>query len=939
MPDRDNLLKIRIFIAAPNDADEERKSLESAIKQLNRPGGLLSQKGVELEVMEWSRFLEPYMNKDKTVDVEKLPLKQWDLFIGILRFHFDISVTTANRTPNGGILQIGAYTREVFDCAHDAWKRTCLPHIMLYRSHRSFSPSHIDKGHLKHIQTFFNRFANNYQQPPLYKILNEPAGFEKIFSADLIARVNKFKNRQLLSRVVKTTRGKIYPVKVPGKKPGQNDIQEMVFLRLDSLLHNPALNNQPLKKTGLLLDNYRDFAAGIIARYKGFQIYGAVDGSIWAFWGDKAPDRAVSAGIQLVKNHDKFHAGKKLKPRLAAHSAAIDTGSPDEWSYRRFTNYVTHLEKYHTRSGAFAVTDILYKRLDDNLKKNLKYERDYEKDALYSYTGPYGKEPVSNAELENIEIKIEDYIAVLVENIEMSAASPDVAPDPADLRRYVGRIYKSYEYLYRRASDYDENWPGEYFKNLQKFIQSVLNKDKNLAGELEKLPLKIKQKGAPNPTLLSIRDFVGSYRINPIANLDLLLRQLKKIPGEEIDIDTILEEYMREKIKDFVEADDFHEETVFAEIFLNIPLKQKLKNFVQTQHDDPLHERLISRLRKLADFVRIEDRHASQEQRFFPILARDRKIGNFFNAIEQLLAADWNPGQNSLENLFAKHGIDPGNAVDTDVVKKCILIDHPYPGIREYVLNNIPFEKLWDIIAYAKTPLETIKEIAEHFSRLKKDEGRMKVMFDLTLLRLLNDLFDSKAAGSLPQIKAIIEIFYEFDFFIETGYFRRLNDLSMRFKETAGGAELGILEESMAKLEKEYTTRSISTKPPQCLKELPRAVQRKLSRDGHYPGFFCTSTDNLIANEVERYVNHNNIAQFVSISAINGVLFKKLLRKDELFQRSSIINAALYNPKCNLDFARRHASKLSRAERERLASNYNVNPEIRNFIRNKLRTG
>lgn len=941
-----NIPKMRIFLAAPNDADEERKCLESTIKELNRPGGVTAQEGVELEVMEWSRFLEPYMNKDKTVNIEELPLQEWDLFIGILRFRFDVSVTTVDGTGKGSIPKFGTYTKELFDYAYTAWKRTGRPHLMFYRSHRSFYPSSIDIDQLKHVQKFFNQFVNNYQQPTLYKVFKEPAQFEKILPEDLIGCLKKFKNYQLISKSVKTTKGKIYPVKAPGKKPGQSDVQEMVFLRVAGLLHNPILKDQPLKKIGLLLNNYRDFAAGIISGYKGFQIYGGVDGSVWAFWGDKAPDRAVSAGIAIVKNQDNFNSdknlnpiGKALKPRLAAHCGALDIGSPDKWSYRRFKNYVTYLEKYNARSGTFAVTDILYQGLGSNLKKNLKYERNYENDVIYSYAVQYEKEPVSDTELENIDTKIEDYTTILVENIGILAASPEIAPNPTNLRRHVGRIYKNYEYLYRRASDYDEDWPTEYFENLKEFVESSLNKDKRLCDELEKLPIKIKQKGVPNPTLLSIRDFVGSYRINSISNLDLLLRQLKKIPGKRIDMDTILEEYMREKIAVFVKADDFHEETAFAELFLNLPLKEKLKTFVETQHEDPLHEELISRFRRLADFVRIEDRNAIQDQLFFPILARDRKIGKHFKAIEQLLLKDLNTEKSLLENLLSECGLHLENVddKDIDVVKKCLLIDHPHPGIRQYIFYNIQFEELWNIIAYSKTPMETIREIAEHFSQLK-DEDRMKVFFDLTLLRLFNDLFNPKIFDFLPQIRTIIEIFYEFDFFIETGYFRRLNDLSLRFKEKVGGGELGILEKSMKQMEKEYTeTGGIPTKQPQCLNELPKAVQRKLARDGHYLEFFSASPHNIIANEVERYVNYNNIGRFVSITAINRVLLNKLLRKDELFKYTSIINAALGNPKCNLDFAARHASKLNRAELKKLAFNPNMNSEIKEYIKNKLK--
>ncbi len=949
MANKDNILKIRIFIAAPYDADEERKCLESTIKELNQPGRIIAQEGVESEFVEWSRFLEPYMKKNQAIDVEELPLEEGDLFVGILRFRFDGPVTTGDGTGKNSSPKFGN-DKEVFEYAYDAWKKTGRPHLLLYRSHRFFSPSTIDIDQIKHIQNFFDRFVNNYQHPPLYRVFNETVSLKKTLPNDIINHVKNFKKYRILANEVRTIEKKIPPGPASSKEPAQSDVIEAVFLRVDSLLHNPMLKDHSLEKVGWLLNHYRDFIEEIITRYQGFQIYGGVDGSIWAFWGDELHDRAVSAGIELISRQADFNKNKNanpfvenLKPRLAAHCGAINIGTPDQRSYLRFKNYINYLEKYHTPSGTFVVTDILYQGLGNHLKKSLKYERIYENDTTYSYAGSYEKMPVSNTEIENIYIKIRDYTETLLENIDISAASPGGAPDPSVLRRDVGRIYKNYEYLYRRASDYDIDWPVGYFNKLRENIKSFLRKEKLLYEKLADLPVKLR--GVSNPALLSMRDFVGSTRIYSISNLDSLLKQLEKVPGKGIDLDTLLEENMREKIEmreniaAFVNADDFHEETAFAEFFLNPRSKEKLKTFVENQYRDPLYEKLVFRFRRLADFVRIEDRNALEDQKIFPILTRDPQNGKYFKVVEQLLLKDSNPERSQVENLFDEQGIPRQDVMEMDIgiVLKCLLIDHTEPGVRQYVFNHIQFKDLWHIIAYFKTPLETIKEIAGHLFLLK-DEDRMKVFFDLTLPRLDNDLFDPRFPGILAQIKSIIEIFYKFDFFIETGYFRRLNDLSLRIKEKIEDNEIGILEESRKQLEKEFTeTGGSPTTQPKILTELPKAVQRKLARDGHYLEFFCTSTNKDVADEVYRYINYNNIGKFVSITAINGTLFNKLLRRDELFKLNTVIYAALCNPRCNMEFASRQVPRLNREDQKKLASNRNVNSDIRNYIKNKQR--
>jgi hypothetical protein len=296
------------------------------------------------------------------------------------------------------------------------------------------------------------------------------------------------------------------------------------------------------------------------------------------------------------------------------------------------------------------------------------------------------------------------------------------------------------------------------------------------------------------------------------------------------------------------------------------------------------------------------------------------------------LKEDSPPGKEALKERFNAFGINPGEQ-DIIIALKCLLIAHPKDETRKFVVENMPFKELWNIIAYSKTPLTVLREIAEHLRRPPGNADRIKVFFLLTLLCLINALFEDLRLDLLQQIKGIIEIFYEFDFFAEGRYFRRLNDLTMRFKKKAHEDEIQIIENGRRRLEQDAAAKKdIIDKPPACLKELPPTVQRKLARGGEYLEYFCTSTNNVVADEVYRYINYNNIGRFMFISAINGKLLKKLLNKDELFQNNSAIYAALCHPKCDSDFASRYAGRLNRNLLQKIVDNRNVNSSVRNSI-------
>jgi hypothetical protein len=939
--------KIRIFVATPADACPECECLESVIYELNQPGKFAHQMGVELKIYDWGASLADFKKRKAGLNFDELPLKQWDLFVGVLRFGFD---EPAEERFQDNERRHPPITGDVFDYAYRAWKRTGTPELLLYRSHRVFSPTKVNQRQLRKVQECFEKYIVDTLKPTPYKIFKDTDTFKEILKRDLLNYLEKFQRYMLLSKELNMAGGEICQGETPGKRLKEDQTVDMVLLRINSLIFNPQVKDQPIEKVKLLLKNHFDFAVSIISKYKGEQIAWDVEGGVWAFQGESSYDRAVAAGIGLTSKQGEFNGDRTLnpfeahlKPRMFAHCSSVKVGQSTDRPYNLLRNYVTHMEKSNTPPGAFVVTDILYQKLSANLKKELNYEGDYEHHALYSYFHPSEEpdtEPLSDIELESIRIKIEDNIEVLSERLKIAVLPQSGEPDYEEMRGYAERIYESYESFYHRASKHDSKWLEEYFLKLRNFINLILNDDERLRQRLEDLTVDLKRNGIERPVLLSIQHFIASLRINPLSNIALLARQLKKRLAKEIDMGTFLAEYLQEKLIDFVNSDDFHEETAFAELFMTQELKERLRIFIANQYNDPFYGELISRLWELADFVCIEDKIAEKGQKIFPTLVKEQggieyKKTKYFRVTHKLLSEDSPLDREVVKNQFNHFQINPDKK-DINVLLKCIFIEHPRVEIRKFILASIEFSTLWSIISYSKTPLAVLTEIAEELLR-SHDADRMKVFFSLTHPRLTFITLENLHLTTLSKLKRMIEIFYKFNFFVEDRYFKRLYDLTMKFKKKARKDDLQVIENASKRLERNIVEKgNIPEISPKCLAELPLAVQRKLARSGEYLEFFCSSTNNFVAGEVYRYVHHNNIEHFLHIIGINETLLSKLLHKTSLFIKRSAIYAALCHPKCNVEFASRYAAKLSYAQQKNIGCNPNANSGVKNYINNRF---
>ncbi|MBL8098805.1 MAG: hypothetical protein JNK81_06460 [Anaerolineales bacterium] len=163
--------KYKVFLASPGDVNSERNSAEEIINDFNEQVG--RQQNVEFELLRWEKDAIPYFHPDGAqggVDAQ-MNIKECAVFIGI----FWKRLGTVTKDGKTG-------TEHEFWIAHDHWRNTGTPFIMLFRSDapigapKDFTMQDMEQN--RRLNDFLNHPNINTQFVTPY---DGVTGFEKTF--------------------------------------------------------------------------------------------------------------------------------------------------------------------------------------------------------------------------------------------------------------------------------------------------------------------------------------------------------------------------------------------------------------------------------------------------------------------------------------------------------------------------------------------------------------------------------------------------------------------------------------------------------------------------------------------------------------------------------------------------------------------------------------
>lgn len=123
--------KIRIFIASPNDTEEERILFSIVIEGLQNSIG--NQLKIQLEPLKWETHVSPAIGEDGQ-DVINNQIGEYDILVGIMWKKFG---TRTKRSSSG--------TKEEFERAYESFKKYSRPKVMFYFKRADFYTSNLNE--------------------------------------------------------------------------------------------------------------------------------------------------------------------------------------------------------------------------------------------------------------------------------------------------------------------------------------------------------------------------------------------------------------------------------------------------------------------------------------------------------------------------------------------------------------------------------------------------------------------------------------------------------------------------------------------------------------------------------------------------------------------------------------------------------------------------
>ena len=358
--------------------------------------------------------------------------------------------------------------------------------------------------------------------------------------------------------------------------------------------------------------------------------------------------------------------------------------------------------------------------------------------------------------------------------------------------------------------------------------------------------------------------------------------------------------------------------------------RPRLIEFLRHDRAYPKRQELLEALWQVADLVALEDQLQPGEASVFVLLCQDLQVGQRFLELARLLdEAEPAISSSDLAARFAY--LLRGGERDFDVLWRTLILCHQNPETRRLAATTAPLDALWSVIAHPATPPAAVHAAAAEVAA-RGDEDLRKVLFDCIKSRLFLSLGRLAKAEEARTLGEIVQLFFQFDFFIQTRYFEQLVSLLQLYRAQARrfGLDLALLDRHWHRLEiARHKAGNPEATLPQGLDRLPLPIQRHLAREGCYLTYFACHANHLIAREVVHFIHADNLERFLRLTEVNRQLLEEALRRVDLGSRRELVIDVLTHSKCPPIFAGRHLPRLASHELHRIIQTSSTNSEVK----------
>lgn len=368
--------------------------------------------------------------------------------------------------------------------------------------------------------------------------------------------------------------------------------------------------------------------------------------------------------------------------------------------------------------------------------------------------------------------------------------------------------------------------------------------------------------------------------------------------------------------------------------------RPRLAEFLRTDRAYPRRKELLEVLWQVADLITLEDRLQPGQPSLVAILCHDLQVGQRFVELARLLEEPEpaiSRGELSTRFLFGSKtaggktagGKTTGRELET--LWRALILSHPNAATRRLAATTAPLDALWPVIAHPASPHTAVHAAASEVAA-RGDEDLRKVLFDCIKSRLFLSLGKLAHPDDAQILGEVVQLFFQFDFFIQTRYFEQLVSLLQLFRAQARrfGLDLALLDRHWHRLEiARHKAGNPEATMPQGLDRLPLPIQRHLAREGCYLTYFACHANHLIAREVVHFIHADNLERFLRLAEVNRQLLEEALRRVDLSSRRELIIEVLTHSKCPQIFAGRHLPRLASHELHRIIQAGSTHSEVK----------
>ena len=214
---------LSVFVASPNDVEEERNSLEDVIRDLNRDWS--RDLGVRLDLLRWETHAYPDIGDDSQAVINEQISQDYEFFIGIM---WCTAGTPTRRAVSGTI--------EEFNLAKARYdKDSNSVKIMFYFKEAPIAPSDIDP---KQIQLVSDFRSNLGEEGALYWSFKTTDEFTRLVRRHLNSQVREWKKRNAISAPVESGELGSNTINMPNDHLDERDEEEFGLLDLEIDMEN-----------------------------------------------------------------------------------------------------------------------------------------------------------------------------------------------------------------------------------------------------------------------------------------------------------------------------------------------------------------------------------------------------------------------------------------------------------------------------------------------------------------------------------------------------------------------------------------------------------------------------------------------------------------------------------------------------------------------------